>query len=124
MEIKFDTKQTYTVITPVTDMINANLAAVLAQNIDTSTSTGTVNFIIDLRHCNKTDNKSFNELVNLHNTCYAKEQSLVFTGINKDVAVFFKKNDNDQTLNIAPTMQEAIDIISMEKLERDLLKEE
>lgn len=104
-------------------MLNANLAAVLTDNIDNSTNNGANNFIIDLRHCNKTDNKSFKELLQLHEGCYAKEHSLVFTGISKDMAVFFKKNDNDRTLNIAPTMQEAIDIISMEKLERDLLNE-
>lgn len=124
MEIKFDTKETYTVITPETDTIDDNLTALLAQNIDLYINKGSNNFIIDLQHCEKADNTSFEGLLKLHEHCYAHQQSLVLTGLSNNVADNLKKNDTEQTLNTAPTMIEAVDIVSMEILERDLLNED
>lgn len=124
MEIKFDTKPTYTVITPVTDKLDVNLTALLAQNIDSYVNKGSNNFIVDLKHCVKADNKSPDGLIELHEKCYEQEHSLVFTEIKPSVSDMIKKYDTEQTLNMAPTMIEAIDIISMEILERDLLSGE
>lgn len=121
MEIKFDTKPTYTVITPVTEVLNVNLSEQLRQNIDTQTNNGVQNFIIDLQHCTKADNTSPEEILQLHEHCYENQHSLVFINLQTDVAEVIKKNDIDRTLNIAPTMIEAVDIVSMEILERDLM---
>jgi hypothetical protein len=60
----------------------------------------------------------------LHEKCYTNEQSLVFTGINEEVNKELKAAEVDEVINIAPTVVEAIDIVSMEILERDLFNEE
>jgi hypothetical protein len=62
--------------------------------------------------------------VALHEECYGMGQSLVFTGIRPEVMNTLKQHEANQLLNIAPTMIEAVDIVSMEILERDLLSEE
>ncbi len=69
------------------------------------------------------DMASGNELMDLHNALYNNGCSLVFTSMNDSILNTMKKGQYHLSLNLAPTMIEAIDIISMEVLERDLLGE-
>lgn len=124
MEFKIDTKSSYTQITAASDTLDANLTAKISQKCKELTENGSQNFIIDLNSCVNSDNASFEPLVELHEYIYGIGQSLVFTGINENVTKSLKETETDQLLNIAPTLIEAIDIISMEILERDLLGEE
>lgn len=122
MEFKYDTKPTYQVITPITDILDAKLTEALHKEI--SESTDATNFLIDLENCKHTDSTSFSQLANLHEYCYTHEKSLVFTAINNDILQELKKSEIDTIINIAPTQIEAVDIISMEILERDLFNED
>lgn len=124
MEFKIDTKPTYTVITPVDARIDANMTAALGQKCEELATSGTSNYIIDLQHCTTGDNTSFDDLVQMHENCYNNSQSLVFTGLQNGVMQQLQELELDNVLNIAPQMIEAIDIISMEILERDLFNEE
>lgn len=124
MEFKFDTKTTYTVITPLADVLDNNLTGKLSELTKADYDNDSHNFIIDLQQCTSADNTSLGELLAVHDDCYASQRSLVLTGVQPGVLQLLQNNDNAERLNIAPTMQEAVDIISMEILERDLLSEE
>lgn len=124
MEFKFDTKTTYTVITPMADVLDMDLTVKLAEKVKLAGDDKPGNFIIDLQECKKADNKSFAEIADLHDWCYENQHSLVFTGIQPDILQMMQEEELTESLNIAPTMVEAADIISMEVLERDLMAEE
>lgn len=124
MEFKIDTKSSYILITPVSNHLDANLTAALRQKCRELTETEKSNFIVDLHNCLDANNSSFPGLTEMHEDCYSNEQSLVFTNIQPDVSQALKAEELDTAINIAPTMIEAIDIISMEILERDLFGEE
>lgn len=124
MQFKIDTKPSYTLIVPDSEALSANMTALLRQKCLELTESGSQNFIIDLHKCTNADNASLLILTELHEECYSGKQSLVFTGIQNQVMTLLKQNESDNLLNIAPSMQEAIDIISMEILERDLFDEE
>jgi len=124
MEFKIDTKDTFTIIMPVSDKISANLTGALLQKCEEARQSGSKNFIVDLQHCEKIDTNAIPELITLHEESYSREQSLVFTGLNEKIISALKKDESDLLLNIAPKMIEAIDIISMEILERELMSEE
>lgn len=124
MEFKIDTKPTYTHITPVTNHLDAKLTEAIRQKWNKLTESGSRNFIIDLHNCLDADNASFPELLLLHETSYENAYSLVFTNLQDNVMQQLKDHDMDLSINIAPTMAEAVDIISMEILERDLFNEE
>ena len=72
----------------------------------------------------ETDDSAAELLATMHEEWYADDQSLVFTNLQEDVASTIRKRDEDNMLNIAPTYEEAVDIVSMEILERDLFNEE
>lgn len=124
MEFKIDTKSSYILITPVSNHLDANLTAALRQKCRELTETEKSNFVIDLHNCLDANKNSFAGLTELHEDCYSNEQSLVFTNIQPDVLQALKEEELVSAINIAPTMIEAIDIISMEILERDLFGEE
>jgi anti-anti-sigma regulatory factor len=124
MEFKIDTKPSYTLITPVTNELNAKLTDALRQKWIELTNLGSKNFIVDLHNCLSADVNAFSELVHLHEECYNVSMSLVFTNVNENVLEIMKKNDLDFSINITPSLAEAVDIVSMEILERDLFNEE
>ena len=124
MEFKIDTKDTFSTITPVAAQINANLTGALREKCGEIGQSGSNNFIVDLHHCASIDPDTIDELLSLHEEIYGSDHSLVFTGICGDVLAALRAVEADLVLNVAPRMQEAIDIISMEILERDLLGEE
>lgn len=124
MQFKIDTKENYSHITPLTDKIDANLTGALAQKCSELAQTGKGNVLIDLNNCKEADSTSFNDLLKLHEDVYSNAASIVFTGLQDDITKAFKQKGIDTQLNIAPTIAEAIDIISMEMLERDLFDEE
>lgn len=123
MEFKIDTKPTYTAITPDSGNLSVNLAEVIRQKVEEATETGSHNFVIDLQNISSMDMASGDVLLELHNSIYNRGGSLVFTSPEDEVMQTLKKGQYHLSLNITPTLNEAIDIISMEVLERDLLGE-
>lgn len=123
MEFKIDTKPTYTVITPETDTLSANLAEGIRQKIAELTITGSHNFIVNLHNCSDMEIAAGNILIDLHQAMYNQESSLVFTEVPECILQTMKQQQFHLSLNLTPTLQEAVDIISMEVLERDLFKE-
>lgn len=124
MEFKIDTKPTYTVITPVSNLLDANLTEAVRQKWLALTKTGSNNLIVDLHNCMFADETGISSLPVLHEAVYEASQSIVFTNLQNDVLNAVKDAEADLVVNIAPTMNEAVDIISMEILERDLFSEE
>ena len=124
MDFKIDTKDSFSTITPLEKEISAKLTGRLSLKLEEMRQSGSNSFIIDLQQCEEMEDAVIPELLNMHEESYSKGQSLVFTGMSEKIIKLLKKRETDLMLNIAPTMVEAIDIVSMEILERELLSEE
>lgn len=123
MEFKIDTKPLYTLITPEFSDLNEIMAEGLCHKVKEELESGNRNFIVDLQHCAEAQIDSGNILLTLHKLVYNSGGSLVFTQLQDPVLSNMKKEQLHLSLNITPTLIEAVDIISMEVLERDLLNE-
>jgi anti-anti-sigma regulatory factor len=124
MEFKIDTRDTYVRIAPLGSHLSVNMAAMLEERAAQLADTDNTNFLIDLSACQTADEAAFEALATWHETCYSEGRSLVFTGLQDAVLNSCREAQMDGAINIAPTEIEAIDIISMEILERDLFNEE
>ncbi len=124
MDFKIDTKDAFAVIIPDTSKLDANLAEELVNKCTETRLNGSNNLIVDLQHVQEVSEDALALFVQFHEESYSNEQSLVFTGINPTVSAALKAAETDLLLNVAPKMIEAVDIISMEILERDLFGEE
>ena len=124
MEFKIDTRDTYVRIAPIGEHLSVNMAAMLEERAAQLADTGSLNFLIDLSACQTADEAAFEALATWHESCYSEGRSLVFTSLQPEVLQTAREAQMDGAINIAPTEIEAIDIISMEILERDLFNEE
>lgn len=124
MEFKIDTRPSYTLIIPVSTVLNANLTDNIRQKWVETGQSGSLNLIVDLQNCIIAEDTALSAMQQMHEDFYSAEHSLVFTGLKEELLQKLKMNGNETFINIAPTMAEAIDIISMEILERDLFNEE
>lgn len=123
MEFKIESKSLYTLIAPVGESMDEAMAASLGGKVKEEMEQGKSSFIIDLQRCTELEPTSSGSLLSLHKLVYNNGGSLVFTQLEDRVMQSMKKEQLHLSLNIAPTLLEAIDIISMEALERDLLNE-
>lgn len=124
MQFKIDAKEQYTVITPLNGILDAQLAAELSVQCNDLTKKGSENFIIDLESCQDVRTDFLLPFITLSTDFYESGQSFVITNPAAEMLRIIKQEDAIDSLNCAPTMIEAVDIISMEILERDLFKEE
>ena len=124
MEFKIETKDAYCLITPDANEINAKLTDRLSIECDKLRQNGSNCFIVDFQAAKTMSANAVPGLLSLHESIYSSEGSLVFTGLQPRALSQLKEDETDLLLNIAPKMIEAIDIISMEILERDIMGEE
>jgi anti-anti-sigma regulatory factor len=124
MEFKIDTNDTYTLILPTAMALDASMAASLRAKCLDLADEGSQNFVIDLTNAREADDASLEVFVSFHEECYEEERSLVFTGVVDGLLQRMKQARVHLTLNITPTLDEAIDMVNMEILERDLLNDQ
>jgi len=124
IEFKIDTNNNYTILQPVFDHLDEKMADSLQQKRTELIHEGQTNFIIDLQNCKTAEESVLQSLLNLHHSAYNENHSLVFANLQPEVRKELSSNEEYHDINIAPTLTEAIDIISMEALERDLMNEE
>jgi len=124
MDFKIDTKDTFTIITPLNEAIDAKMTGALGAKCEEMRQSGSNNFIVDLENCKTIDKTCVGELIALQGVSYDMDLSFVYTKANDEITKAIRDEDEDFIINLAPRMDEAIDIISMEILERDLFNEE
>lgn len=124
MQFKIDTKQTYHTISTENDILNANLADAAKELLLQYKNDEIKNFIFDFNTIKQIEGNVGEILISLHEMVYNEfTGSLVFTNLQEDVWKKLKQDQIHLSINITPTMIEAIDIVNMEVLERDLFNE-
>lgn len=124
MEFKIDTNKNYTVLTPQNRLFDEKMAEAITQKWEALEAEGHKNLIIDLSVCEGVSEHIMDTIVAMHETFYNDNHSLVFTELQPQLRNSLASHEYFHAINIAPTMIEAIDIVSMENLERELLEGE
>jgi len=124
MEFKIDTKKTYTHIIPVAEQIDANLTGAIRQKWNNTGQSGRLNLIVDLQGINQIGDNALEELRTLQEDFKKNRQSIVFMGLPEQHISHFRRTGEEVAINIVPSLAEAVDIVNMEILERDLFDEE
>lgn len=124
MEFKIDARATYTVITPICTTLSVPEAALLSDRYREMARNGSFNCILDLQNCQNATTEGLQKLGELAMEAYEEQHSFVLTNLPSGMLALIKAEDLVDALPYAPTFQEAVDVISMEILERDLFDEE
>ena len=123
MEFKVAIKTNYAVIQPEEGNLTEEMATALQGKVDELLAVGHWNFIVDLALQPEMTVAAGTLLLDMHHRLYESGHSLVFTNLQGAVLQSMKKEQLHLSLNLSPTLIEAIDIISMEIVERDILNE-
>jgi hypothetical protein len=124
MEFKIDARDTYTVITPICATLSTAETALLSARYEELTRNGSFNCILDLQNCQEATDDALQALGEMAMGAYEEQRSFVLTNLPAPMLSQIKAADLIDQLPYAPSFAEAVDVISMEILERDLFNEE
>lgn len=121
MEVKIDTKEKFTVVTPIIPGLTANIAAELAAICSTQLLKEVKNVILNLSNLSIMEEEGANQLVSLQQRFYDANASFVICCLQPQVEQWLDTAEVLELLNVTPTESEAWDIVQMEEIERELL---
>ena len=124
MNVKIDTKEKFTVITPIDADIPANMTVELDDLLLNHFDKPNPHIIFNMKNITSIDRLIMERIVYIKEEFYHKNiSSFVICEMSKDIEGLFRKNKLYGKLNVTPTESEAWDILQMEEIERELLRD-
>ncbi len=123
MNVKLDTKEKFTVITPEEAEITANMTEELQQLLDSYKTKQIPHLVVNFYQVKNIDDASLQMIIQQQKEFYNDNNSFVICGLNETIIKTIETKDCLDVMNITPTESEAWDIVQMEEIERELLKD-
>lgn len=123
MKYNIDTKENFDIITPINDLFDQDLAEEIQQFLSASILKNR-SAIIDFSSIQSIENNLNQIIIDWHHKMYDSNLSFALCEMNDEVKKSMQENEEFDILNITPKQIEAIDIVAMEGLERELLGDE
>lgn len=121
MHFKIDTKEKFTVVTPISGVLSANIAAELAQTGSGILEKDVKNVILQMEQVSAVDDGAAAVLLEMSQQFYESNASFVICCLQHAVEERLEQKELLEMLNVTPTESEAWDIVQMEEIERELL---
>ncbi len=119
MKFFLDKQERYTLMRIQEENLNAVVAPHLKSELVVLANEGVPNFILDLSEVQYVDSSGLSAILTANRLW--KEGTFVLTGVRSDaVRKLIEISRLDTVLNIIPTVEESIDYIFMEEIERQL----
>lgn len=125
MEIKINTKEKFTVLTPITPHLTDTLALQLNQQCQNVLQNNEVkNLILNVQSITNIDVEAAKAIVETQHKFYEHNVSFVICELKPQLEEIFENLELLELMNVTPTESEAWDIVQMEEIERELFNEE
>lgn len=124
MKFKIDTKEKFVILQPEIPVLDANLSEDFQASIAALPERSDRNLILDMALVQNADPAGVQAILTVYRQQYDSHLSCALTGLNNTLTQALRAAGGDAELNITPTLSEAIDIVMMEDLERELLNGE
>jgi anti-anti-sigma factor len=121
MNVKIDTKEKFSVITPVEPEIPANLTEELVSVLTAYLQKEVPHLVFNLEAVQGMDDAVANKIADIQQEFYENNASFVVCSLQEAVEAQFEKLELLEIMNITPTESEAWDIVQMEEIERELM---
>ncbi len=123
MNVKINTKEKFKEINLLDAELTANMTDALGEMLNSGIKTDPRNVILSLKHCQTMDHVFAESLSSWQNMYYDSGASFVLCEVNPILEKALDDEGFLETMNIAPTLSEAWDIVQMEEIERELLSD-
>ena len=121
MQIKIDTKEKFTILTPILPELTAIFAAEIVEICLLQLQKEVKNIILSFQFVTVLDEPAAEILGNLQQQFYEQNASFVICSLLPSIESFLEKIELLEMLNVTPTESEAWDIVQMEEIEREFL---
>jgi anti-anti-sigma factor len=121
IDIKTDTKEKFTVISPITPVLTANMTAELENKLNGLMKSDIPHIVLNMANVSNIDEESCDFLANTQQNFYEQNFSFVICCLQPNVEKLLDEKELLEVMNITPTESEAWDIVQMEEIERELL---
>ncbi|MXV15486.1 STAS domain-containing protein [Hufsiella ginkgonis] len=123
MKFTLDKHEKYVLIKLNEPKLNTLITPQLKSELILINAEGQRNIILDLSSVKYSDSSGLSSLLVGHRLCNNADGSFIITGINDNITRLVNISQLENVLNIVPTVEEGIDLIFMEEIEKDLKKE-
>lgn len=124
MQVKIDTREKFTLLTPVTDFLADNIAADLFAAVNQVKELPVKNLILSFKQVAALDTNVAVSVARTQQSFYEDNISFVVCEMPPEVEAIFESAEILDTLNYTPTESEAWDIVQMEEIERELMDDD
>jgi anti-anti-sigma factor len=123
MKFSIDKHEKYVLIKLNESKLNSLISPQLKSEFILINTEGLRNIILDLSAVKYSDSSGLSSLLVGHRLCKNSEGSFIITGLNENITRLITISQLENVLSIVPTVEEAIDLIFMEEIEKELKKE-
>lgn len=124
MKYSVDKNEKYILLTLEEDKLNSLISPALKSELIIFNAEGFRNIILDLSHVEHIDSSGLSCLLTANRVCQNSDGSFLLTGLKQSVEQMITITQLDKALKIVPTIDEAVDFVYMEELEREINKED
>jgi len=123
MKFAVDKHEKYILIKLNESKLNSLITPQLKSELILINTEGQRNIILDLSMVKFADSSGLSSLLIGHRLCKNAEGCFILTGLNDAVSRLISISQLENVLSIVPTAEEAIDLVFMEEIEKELKKE-
>lgn len=123
MKFTIDKHEKYVLIKLNESKLNSLMAPHLKSELILMNTEGQRNIILDLSAVKYSDSSGLSSLLVGHRLCKNAGGSFIITGINEIISKLVVISQLENVLTIVPKVDEAVDLIFMEEIEKELKKE-
>jgi anti-anti-sigma regulatory factor len=123
MKVKLDTKEKFHVITILETSLTANMTEELEQTFKDCIQNDVKNVVINLAEVAAIDLDTAIKLCSMQQNSYENNHSLVLCCLQIGVEKWLDEQELLEIMNVTPTESEAMDIIQMEEMEREMFRD-
>ncbi|MDX2306273.1 MAG: STAS domain-containing protein [Microscillaceae bacterium] len=123
MKYSVDKQEKYTLLKLNEEKLDATVSPELKSTFVTLNAEGTKSFIVDLSEVKYVDSSGLSAILIANRLCNEQEGTLALTGLTDHVMKLVKISQLEKVLNILNTVEESVDLVLMNSLEKDLTEE-
>lgn len=121
MNVKIDTKEKFSVLTPEENHLSANMTEDFASTLNAFLLQPTPHIVLSMKNVESIDESVAQQLSAIQQDFYEKNCSFVICELKEAVENKLDEMELLEYMNCTPTESEAWDIVQMEEIERELL---
>ena len=123
MKFTVDKHDKYVLIKLEEEKLNSLISPQLKSELILSNSEGQRNIILDLSNVKYSDSSGLSSLLIGHRICKNSDGMFILTGINDNINRLIAISQLENILNIVSSVDEAVDLIFMEEIEKELKRD-